>query len=380
MSCGVVLPTASDCAAARSENGSTSPPPGFGWRILDKDRRSVIAMTETEQLRPTALLIMEERTRPDVYPATVLDQLKGDLDLTSPFRTAEEVGRKPDLLAEVEVLLTGWGAPVLDHAFLAAAPQLRGVFHAAGSIRAMVTEDFWAAGIPIVSAAAANATPVAEFTLAQILLGLKGAYRLSRDIRRTGAYPDQPVVTGAFGSTVGLLSLGAIGRRVADLLAQHEVIVIAHDPFATAQDAAGLSVELVGIEELFQRSVVLSIHTPLLPETTGLVDGRLCRMLPTGATVINTARGAVFNETELIDVLRQRDDLTAVLDVTWPEPPLPGSALYTVDNVVLTPHIAGALGNECARLGTLVADEVRRFVLGEPLQHVVTQESNALRA
>ncbi len=326
------------------------------------------------------MIIMEERTRDDVYPATVLDRLAADLELDGSFRTAEEIAHHPGRLTGVEVLLTGWGAPVLDRSLLAAAPRLRGVFHAAGSIRTMVTDEFWGERIPIVSAAAANATPVAEFALAQILLGLKGAHRLSREIHRTGGYPSQPRVTGAFGATVGLLSLGAIGRLVVRLLSRHDVSVIAHDPYVDAGAAADLGITMVGIEELFRRSQVLSIHTPLLPATTGMVDGRLVRLLPTGATMINTARGAIVNEAELVDVLRQRDDLTAVLDVTWPEPPLPGSALYTLDNVVLTPHIAGALGNECARLGTLVAEEVHRFVLGEPLRHAVSEQANALRA
>ncbi|APE19602.1 hydroxyacid dehydrogenase [Streptomyces venezuelae] len=333
---------------------------------------------------PTVLLVMEEERRADVYPAHVLDDIGRLVHWHGPALTRDALrdALRADrgVLDGVDVLLTGWGAPVLDAALLAHAPRLRAVMVAAGSVRHLTTPEFWARDIPIVSAARANAVPVAEFSLAQILLGLKQVHRLGREVTAGRRFPHDPRVPGGYGSRVGLFGLGEIGRLVAEHLRHFDVEVLACDPVVDPVTAAGLGVRLTGIEELFEACHVVSVHAPLLPETERLVGRRLMALLPEGATLINTARGAVLDEPEVIAVLRDRPDLTAVLDVTWPEPPDPGSPLFTLPNVLLTPHLAGALGGERARLGELVRDELRRFVRGEPLLHAIEPSRAATRA
>ncbi|MFD9946528.1 hydroxyacid dehydrogenase [Nonomuraea sp. NPDC059023] len=318
--------------------------------------------------RPIALLVMEERRRGDVYPPEVLRDLDELVRWSAPPRTREHLAEDPDVLAEVEILLTGWSPPRLDATLLSRAPKLRAVLVAAGSVRPLTTPEFWAREIPIVSAASANAIPVAEFALAQILLALKQAHRIAREIRAERRYPHDPRVAGGYRSRVGLFGLGAIGRLVAAHLRNFDVEVLACDPVA---DPAGLGVRLVELPELFAACSVVSLHAPLLPETEGLVDGELLDLLEPGGTLINTARGALVDEPSLVDVLRRRTDLTAVLDVTWPEPPPPDSPLFTLPNVVLTAHVAGALGGERARMGELVVDELRRLAGGEAFRHAV---------
>lgn len=151
----------------------------------------------------------------------------------------------PALLSETELLFTGWGAPKLTADFLAAAPNLQVVFLAAGSIKSITTNEFWSAEIPIVSAASANAVPVAEFATAQIMLGLKQVHKFSREIRQSKAFPTHPVqVQGAFGTTVGLVSLGEIGKSVAQRLQGTAVRTIAYDPLASAEVALVRSLPL----------------------------------------------------------------------------------------------------------------------------------------
>ena len=114
--------------------------------------------------------------------------------------------------------------------------------------------------------------------------------------------------------------------------------------------------------------------------TVGLITGAHLATMKAGATFINTARGAIVREAEMIDVLQARPDLLAVLDVTYPEPPVGGSPLYSLPNVILTPHIAGSLDTECQRMGQIVVDELQRYLAGEPLQWAISQEQASIMA
>ncbi|MGN8027468.1 hydroxyacid dehydrogenase [Microbacterium sp. 22242] len=322
-----------------------------------------------------ARLVMEERRRGDVYPDEVLTSIDAAVTLVRPFLTAEELAEQSDALADVDVLLTGWGAPVVDEGLLDRAPRLRAVLHGAGSVKHLLTPEAWKRGITVVSAAAANADPVAEIAAAQIVLAVRGVpaarRRYAAERRRAAA----DVASGARGRTVGLVALGEIGRRVAERLRGSGFRLVAADPFAGAADAAELGVELVELDELFATSDVVSLHAPLLDATTGMIDARLLRLLPAGATLINTARGGLIREDDLIAVWRERPDLTALLDVTVDEPPQRDSPLWELENVELTPHVAGSMGEDRAAMGRLVAEELARYAAGRPLLHRVDPAS-----
>jgi phosphoglycerate dehydrogenase-like enzyme len=105
-----------------------------------------------------------------------------------------------------------------------------------------------------------------------------------------------------------------------------------------------------------------------------MITGDHFKMMKRNASFINTARGAVVRESEMIDALRERPDLFALLDVTYPEPPAADSPLYTLPNVIVTPHIAGSMGDECRRMGRYMVDELERWLAGEPFKHLVTPE------
>jgi phosphoglycerate dehydrogenase-like enzyme len=171
-----------------------------------------------------------------------------------------------------------------------------------------------------------------------------------------------------------------IGRAMCQLLKHFDMHVLAYDPFFPAAQAASLGIEMVALDEIFRRSDVVSLHTPWLKETEGMIAGRHFDLMKPGAAFINTSRGAVVNEPEMIAVLQRRPDLFAVLDVTWPEPPVPGSPLYTLDNVVLTPHIAGSMNGECRRMGRYMVEEARRYLNGEPLLYGIDRKRAATLA
>ena len=208
--------------------------------------------------------------------------------------------------------------------------------------------------------------------LATILFSLKHGWQLARMTKAGRCHPDRNQVPGCYGSTVGLVSLGAIARKLLELLRPFDLNVLVYDPFLAEHDAAALDVELVSLEAIFQRSDVVSLHTPVFPETFGMITGQHIASMKPGATFINTARGELVREEEMIEVLSRRPDLQAVLDVTIKEPPKPDSPLYTLENVVLTPHIAGSAGNECRRMGRYMVDELQRYLDGQPLKYALT--------
>ncbi len=331
--------------------------------------------------RPLAVFALDPAARDLVYGPEDRRALAGLVELGELVLTPENWREHRDVLRDAEFIFSGWKAPVFDAEFLAAAPRLRAIFYAAGSIRYCTTEAFWARGIPICSANAANAVPVAEYTVSVAILALKQFWRRAADARRGEGWGDHTrPMPGAFRTTVGLLSFGMIARKVAAMLAAYDVRVIVHCPLLDDAEAALHGVGRVALPDLFREADVVSVHTPLLPETTGLVDGALVASMRPDATLINTARGGVLDQPSVIAALRARPDLTAVLDVTDPEPPTAADPLFELPNVVVTPHIAGSHGRECERLGSYMVGELRRHLAGEPLRWRVTREMAARQA
>jgi phosphoglycerate dehydrogenase-like enzyme len=278
-------------------------------------------------------------------------------------------------LSDADVIFATWGMPKLDAAFLAAAPRVRAVFYAAGSVKRFSTPEAERAGITICSAFEANGIPVAEYSLAVILLSLKGFWSFQRQPSADKFRREVAIIRGAYGSTVGLVALGSIGARLARLLHAHEVNLLAYDPFLAPATASRLKVASSSLTELFACSDVVSVHAPWLPATEKMIGADLMRSMKRGATLVNTSRGAVIDEEALCAVLLERPDLTAILDVTHPEPPALDSPLRHLPNVILTPHVAGSIGPEVERMGWWMAEEARRWILGEPLHHQVTYQS-----
>ncbi|MDR2675213.1 MAG: hydroxyacid dehydrogenase [Opitutaceae bacterium] len=362
-------------------------PSGNGTRPLGKTRSAATPATAAaaaaarRAAKPRALFLLDDWAYDSVYGSEVADELAARVDFVAAPVDAARLAERPEVLREVEFLFGGWGTPPMDGAFLARAPELRAVFYGAGSIKRLVTDAFWRRGITITSGCALNAVPVAEYTVGAIFLSLKHAWRFAMGMARGGRYlPKSGVLPGAFRTTVGLVSLGAIGARVAGMLRATDLRVIAHDPYFPPAAAAALGVQLVPLDEVFKRSHVVSLHTPWLPETEGMITGRHFESMRRGATFINTARGILVREAEMVGVLRRRTDLTAVLDVVFPEPPPPDSPLPALPNVVLTPHIAGAHDEECRRLGRGLLEELDRLLAGRPLRWRITRGQTARMA
>lgn len=293
-------------------------------------------------------------------------------------RRARLVEFDPDLgpRQDVRVLVTGWDAPALTGEVLDRLPSLELVLHAAGSVRGIVTDAVWTRGVRVSTAAAANAVAVADFTCAQVHLSLKNAWRLALDARTTRAPVARTGVRGVDGATVGLVGLGHIGRLVARRLVASGLRVLAYDPFAGEHQG----VELADLDTVIAGSDVLSLHAPHNATTHHMISAGRLALMPEGGTLLNTARGGLVDHDALVEFLTARDDAFAVLDVTEPEELPSGHPLFTLPNALITPHIAGSLGTEQARLGELAAGELFRFLDGLPLEHEISEDGLAFSA
>ena len=198
-----------------------------------------------------------------------------------------------------------------------------------------------------------------------ILLANKAAPRAERLYRERREHVDvlaELPDVGNLDKTVGVIGASRIGRRVIGLLRPFDLEVLVHDPYLARLRPARRPPARVRRRD---------DPRPALPSTRHMIDARRLALMPDGATLINTARGALVDHAALIAELRT-GRLSAVLDVTEPEPLPADSPLFALPNVVLTPHIAGALGTEVRRLGDAAVAEVGRYAAGEPFAHPLT--------
>ncbi|MGA5507684.1 hydroxyacid dehydrogenase [Streptomyces umbrinus] len=323
--------------------------------------------------RPAALFAMTAENVPHIFPPDVLARLGNAVEI-DPTLTAENFTdpRVRDALADTEILITGWGCPHIDEAVLAAAPRLRAILHAAGSVKGLTSPAVWERGITVSSAAGANALPVAEYTLAMILLAGKDLFAQRDRLRAQRAFPYGEIMPGIgnFGRRVGVVGASRIGRRLIELLRPFDLRVTLADPYVDATEAAALGVPLLPLDDLLRTSDIVTVHAPQTPETLHLIGRRELALMPTGSVLVNTARGALLDHDALVEELRA-DRLSAILDVTDPEPLPVDSPLFDLPNAFITPHLAGSQGNEVARLGLAVTEEAERLLSGRELAHAI---------
>jgi phosphoglycerate dehydrogenase-like enzyme len=329
-------------------------------------------------MKPRAALFHDYPARDgDVFGGGRREKIAALTDLYPHVVNGRSFDEHASKLGDVEVIFASWGLPAFTEAHFAAMPRLRAVFYAAGNVKAFAG-PLVERGVVLVSAWAVNAIPTAELVLSQILLTCRGYFR---GVRLYAATKDPARAkdfrrAGAAGETIGLIGTGFIAQRLAKHLHAFgfRVLASASDPFLTDERARHMGVERVPLEELFVRSFVVSNHVPDLPSTKQILGADLFARMRDGATFINSGRGAQVVEADLARVLAARPDLTALLDVTFPEPPRADSPLWTLPNVVVSPHVGGTIGDEVGRLADCVIEEFVAWRSGAPLRYQVTRE------
>lgn len=279
-------------------------------------------------------------------------------------------------LKDTDLIFSTWGMPELSQEEIRKyLPNLKCIFYAAGTIKAFA-QPYYDCGVRIFSAWQANAVPVKEITLAQILLASKGFYYLSRLCKQDygSAFNQMQKFPGNYGVKVGLLGCGAIGMQVLEELKRFDVEIYVSSSKITKENEAQLGVHAATMEEIFQTCNVISNHLANVPETVGIIGESLISQLQPYSTFLNTGRGAQVDEAALVRKLKADETVTAVLDVTDPEPPCKDHPFYTLPNCVLTPHFAGSTGQEVHRMAQYMIEECNAYLAGGPCKYEVTPD------
>ena len=213
-----------------------------------------------------------------------------------------------------------------------------------GGIENVCSEYAREKGIEVFNAPGRNAEAVSDFTVGMIICEARNIARghhgiltgrWIRDYSNSGMIPDLP------GRTVGLIGCGAIGMKVAKKLSGFDMKLLGYDPFASAERCKEAGVEPVELDELMARADFVSLHARLTVENHHLIDARRLALMKPTAYLINTSRAGLIDEAALVEALRAKKIAGAALDVYEHEPPQPDDPLLALDNVTLTPHMAG---------------------------------------
>ena len=309
-----------------------------------------------------------------VYSAELQKKLKSELNFLAPVKSEAELEARKEELQGVDYIFSTWGMlPLTKEQILTYFPNLKSVFYAAGTVQAFA-RPFLELGISVHSAWRANGIPVAEVTVSEILLANKGFFhRRVRSRSEWSNHDPEHRFPGNYGTKVGILGAGMIGAKVIELLRPFNLDLFVFDPFLSDERAEALGVKKASLEEIFETCHIVSNHLANKPETVGIIRRDLLARMGEYAVFINTGRGAQVDAAALVDEMRAHPYRMAILDVTDPEePPKEGNPLYELDNVILTPHIAGSIGYETHRLADFMYEEYREVADGREPRHAVT--------
>jgi len=312
-----------------------------------------------------------------VYTEKIISILADDAGLDRKLYNSQDIRNNINDFADTEYIFSTWGMPVFtEEEIKQCFPKLRAVFYAAGSVQHFA-RPFLNSGVKVFSAWAANAVPVAEYTVAQIILANKGFFKVS-SISNREDYAEMAKefksYIGNYDSKIGIIGAGMIGKLVIKMLKSYNLDILVFDPFLSEAVADKLGVKKTSLENLFKECNVVSNHLANNEQTKGMLNGELFSKLPMYSTFLNTGRGAQIVENDLIQVLKSRKDIVAVLDVTDPEPPVDNSEIYSLDNCILTPHIAGSAGNEVHRMAEYMLNEYELIKDEKKCNYEVTVE------
>lgn len=282
-----------------------------------------------------------------------------------------------DKLSDCEVYVTTWGCPRLDDEILKYAPNIKLLCHLCGTVVPVISDEMWEKGIRVISGNDYFAESVAEGTIAYMLTSLREipSYSYNLKVNHKWKNPSAPT-EGLLGKTVGIVSYGAIAKHLVRMLQVFRVKIKVYDIAPLPEeDKSKYGIEQVpSLEELFETSDIVTVHTPLNDHTYHLINKKHFSLLKNGALFVNTSRGPVIDEAALVEVLNT-GRFSAVLDVYEKEPPEKDDPLFNCPNLIMMPHMGGPTTNLRQIITHDLLIEARDFIdNGTPLKHEITKE------
>lgn len=324
---------------------------------------------------PTARILVSIATaeRTAFFPTAALNALAAR---ASAFDTGEPATiTSSAALAQTEIAVVAWGFPRLDADLLSRMPRLRLVVNAASSVRGLVSDAFWDAGIPISQAGAAMSPAVAEMSLTLTLALLRRTHRMDHALRTGRPWDQARAIDRAreiSGSRIGVIGASRTGREFIRMCRALGAQVRVYDPYLPAGDP--LTAFATDLADLLATSDIVAVHAPATAETSGMLGREQLASMRDGAALVNTARSSIIDMDALYgEVASGR--LDAALDVFDTEPLPLDDRWRELPNALLTAHVSGATAESRARAGRIVIDEIDRFLAGAQLQHRITREA-----
>ncbi len=279
-------------------------------------------------------------------------------------------------LADAEYWM-GFARGGVDTAFFRAAPRLRLIQLISAGYDRIDLAAARQAGVPVANNGGSNALAVAEHTLMLMLATLKRGVWLHSNVVagnwRVGGFDEHRLYELA-GKTVGIVGLGTIGKKVARRVRAFDAEVVYYDIVRLTEDQEdALGVRFALFEELLGVADVVTVHVPLNERTHRLIGERQFSLMKPGAILINTCRGPVVDEAALHQALTTCRIAAAGLDVLVEEPPPKDHPLFSLDNVIITPHMAGPTWENWSRAFRNSYDNIQRVAAGRPPLWVVPE-------
>lgn len=283
--------------------------------------------------------------------------------------TGDEIAERAK---DCDAIITGWAQSEITYDMIKDT-KIKTIAHLGGSVGALVGDGLYENGIRILSGNEIYAESVAEGTIAYMLSGLRRIPTYIDTVRNGGWHGDRFFTEGLLDQTVGIISLGAISRYLISMLHTFRAKIKIYsnhkidDEYLKANNATQVS-----LEEIFSTCKIVSLHSASTPQTKGMIGKEHFDMLSDGALFINTARGPIVREEEMIEALKE-NRFSAVLDVYCSEPLAQDSPLRTLPNVYSVPHMGGPTLDRREYVTMRLADNILKLERGENAELLISE-------
>ncbi|MGD0156608.1 MAG: phosphoglycerate dehydrogenase [Terracidiphilus sp.] len=325
------------------------------FRTEEKSKGAVMKIVLAEKVSPATLAVFAGEPG---WEVKTHDQLPDGL---------------PAALAEADALVVR-SAVQVDDALMAHAPKLRVIGRAGVGVDNIDAEAATRRGIVVMNTPGANAVAVAELTIG-MMIALARKVPAANSTMHAGKWEKKSLQgTELRGKTLGILGLGRIGLEVARRARGFGMEIVGTDPFVSAAVARENGIIVVPVEELFAKADYLTLHVGLTPQTHGIINTKTLATMKKGVRIINCARGELVCDADLAAALKSGQVAGAALDVFAVEPPK-DSPYFELDNVILSPHIAGSTAEAQEAVGVQIAQQVREYLKLGVVQNAVNLPS-----